>query len=299
MKTLLVLGATGKTGRNLVPALLDRSFNVRAATRDPAGFDGATGATAVYFDWNDRLSWAAALEGADGVYLIKPESEGVADLVSEFLSEMALAGASRLVLHSEVAAETRSATDEERHVELVVEQSDLEWTIIRPNWFVQDLTDEHFFGGMIRDQGIMAMTTEGSGISWIDTRDIAETAAELLTDPNLCRHEALTLTGPEALTIEALTDRIKAITGHQVVPVEETIDAARERMRRGGLPEDGIAYMTRLNVTIIAGDAGMVTHNVERVTSRRPRSIDDFLTACAPLFARKQETLNEQWHTLK
>lgn len=288
MKTLLVLGATGKTGRNLVPALLDRSFNVRAATRDHAGFGGATGATAVYFDWNDRLSWAAALEGADGVYLIKPESEGVADLVSEFLSEMTLAGASRLVLHSEVAAEKRSTTDEERRVELVVEQSDLEWTIIRPNWFVQDLTDEHFFGGMIRDEGILAMTTGGSGISWIDTRDIAEVAAELLADPNLCRHEALTLTGPEALTIEALTHRIRTLTGHQVVPVEETIDAAAERMRRDGLPEDVVAYLKRLNVTIIAGDAGMVTHNVERVTSRRPRSIDDFLTACAPLFTRNR-----------
>ncbi|GAA3299974.1 NAD(P)H-binding protein [Glutamicibacter nicotianae] len=290
--TILVLGATGKAGRNLVPALLSRQVEVRAATRNSEAFDGTSNATVVRFDWNDRQTCSAALDGADGVYLIKPESESATDLVSEFLAEMTRAGASRLVLHSEDAAKTRSATDEERRVELVVEQSEFDWTIIRPNWFIQDLDDQYFFGGMIRDKGIIAMTTGGAGVSWIDSRDIAATAVELLCDPSLCRNEAFTLSGPEALTIEALTNRIRSITGHHVVPVEETIDAAEVRMRRDGLPEDLIAYLKRLNASIIAGDTATVTDSVERVTGRPPRSIDNFLAEWAPQLAAQTENVS-------
>lgn len=282
MTTILVLGATGKTGRNLVPALLSRGFEVRAATRNPAGFKGVSEATVVRFDWNDRQTWAAALSGVDAVYLVKPEIEGAGDIVREFLAAMIGAGISRAVLHSEVAAQTRSAMDEERRVELAVEQSDLDWTIIRPNWFVQDLADEHFFGGMIRDEGILTLTTGGSGVAWIDARDIAAVAAELLSDSGLCRHEALTLTGPESLTLEALADRIRVVTGYQVAAVEETLQAADERMKRDGLPEDIAAYLTRLNVSILAGDAAEITDSVEQLTGRPPRSIDTFLAEWAP-----------------
>ena len=277
MKTILVLGATGKTGRHLVPALLDRGLDVRAATRNPGAYVGAQGALPVLFDWSDKGSWAGALDGADGVYLIKPEGGGVAVLVSEFLSLMTEAGASRLVLHSEVAADFRSEDDEERRVEVVVEQSALDWTIIRPNWFVQDLADEHFFASMIRDQGIMVMTTGGSAVSWIDTRDIAATAVELLLDASLCRHEALMLTGPEALTLDGLADRLTALTGRQIVSIEETLSEAEERMRKDNLPEDYVAYLTRLNTSIIEGHTSKLTDHVERLTGRRPRPVNDFL----------------------
>lgn len=285
MTTILVLGATGKTGRDLVPALLSRGFDVRAATRNPASFDGASDATVVRFDWNDRQTWAPALAGVDAVYLVKPEIENAAEIVREFLEQVTRAGSSRLVLHSEVAAQTRSDSDEERRVELAVERTDLDWTIVRPNWFVQDLADNHFFGGMIRDDGIIAMTTGGSGVAWIDTRDIAAAAVELLSDPGLYRHEALTLTGPESLTLEALTERIEAITGRSVVPLEEPIDAAEERMRREDLPGDSVAYLTRLNLSIVSGETAVVTNSVEKLTGRPPRTIDSFLAEWAPQLA--------------
>lgn len=197
--------------------------------------------------------------------------------MSEFVVEMARGGISRLVLHSEVAAETRSELDEERRGELVIARSDLDWTIIRPNWFVQDLDDDHFFGEVIRDKGAMVMTTGGASISWIDNRDISATAVELLANSDLCRHEALTLTGPESLTLAALTDRITTITKHPVVPVEETIGDSEERMRNEGLHEDLIAYLTRLQLSIIDGRAALVTDSVEHITGRRPRSINEFL----------------------
>ena len=293
LKTILVLGATGKTGRHLVPALLDRGLGVRAATRNPAAYNGAQGAIPVLFDWSDKGSWAAALDGADGVYLIKPEGGGVAVLVSEFLALMTQTGASRLVLHSEVAAEFRSDDDEERRVEVVVEQSDLDWTIIRPNWFVQDLADEHFFAGMIRDQGILVMTTGGSAVSWIDTRDIAATAVELLLDSSLCRREAVTLTGPEALTLDGLAERLRASTGRQTVPIEETLSQAEERMRRDNLPEEYVAYLTRLNISITNGHTSKLTDTVERLTGRRPRPVDDFLAECSLRQIQDEETSSD------
>ncbi|WLW56999.1 NAD(P)H-binding protein [Streptomyces sp. YU58] len=275
MSRILVIGASGKTGRHVVAGLVSRGATVRAASRNPEQLD-VTGADTERFDWHDESTWGPALDGVDGVYLVKPESADVVKVVGRFLDAVKAVRATRLVFLSECAAQTRPGDVTERQVELAVESSDLEWTILRPSWFMQDIVDEYFFGPMVRDDRIIVMTTGGSATAWIDARDIAEVAAEVLVNGGAAG-QALDLTGPDALTLDQLAERITAVADSPVTGVEESLREAETRMRADGLDEGFVAYMTRIAESIIAGETATVTGEVERVTGRPPRDIDAFL----------------------
>ncbi|NEK87335.1 NAD(P)H-binding protein [Blastococcus saxobsidens] len=291
MSRILVTGAGGTTGRHVVAALVTRGATVRAASRNPARLLLEKVETA-RFDWHDESTWVPALDGVDGVYLVKPHSGDVVEAVADFLIAMEVAGARRLVLLSECAADTRSEDISERRVERAVEVSGLEWTILRPNWFMQDIVDEDFFGPMIRNDRIIVMTTGGSAIAWIDARDIAAVAAEALVTGGWAG-TALELTGPEGLTLAQVAERIAAAAGGCVRAIEESLSEAEKRMRTDGLDEASVAYMTRIAESIVGGHTATVTGEVERVTGGRPRHIDAFLAEHAAELWPSSDVRNE------
>lgn len=275
MNRILVIGASGKTGRHVVAGLVSRGAVVRAASRKPEQLD-VEGAEPARFDWDDESTWGPALGGVAGVYLVKPQSADVVEVVARFLDSMKAASATRLVLLSECATQTRSDDITERHVERVVEASGLEWTILRPSWYMEDIVDDEFFGRMVRNDRIIVMSTGGSATAWIDARDIAEVAAQVLVNGGAAG-QVLDLTGPEALRLNQLAERISAAAGDPVKAIEESVFEAEARMRADGVDEDFVAYITRIGESIIAGDTATVTGEVERVTGRPPRNIDAFL----------------------
>lgn len=284
MSSILVTKATGTTGRYVVSGLAERGATVKAASRNPSSVTHGN-IIPVPFDWDNSSTWATALDGTDAIYLVKPESDEVIQIVRDFVRLAEDSGATKIVLLSEIAAETRNDDAHELQVERIIEQSNLDYAILRPNWFMQDFVDERFFGSLIRQDGVIVMTTGGAATSWIDARDIAAVAVEILLGQN-CGKQALTLTGPDAFTLEQLTDRMAAVTGAVIQPVEETTEAAEERMRNTGAPEGFIEYFSNIGRSIMKGDTALVTDVVARITGRQPRSLDAFLTEHAPLLQR-------------
>lgn len=287
MGSILVTKATGTTGRYVVRGLAERGVAVKAGSRSPAV--AAEGDIApVRFDWDDRSTWASAVDGTDAIYLVKPESDEVTEIIRDFVHLVEDSGATRIVLLSEIAAETRAGDAHELQVEQIIEQSNLDYAILRPNWFMQDFIDERFFGNLIRREGVIVMTTGGSAMSWIDARDIAAVAVELLIGQN-CGKQALTLTGPGAFTLEQLADRISAAAGAVVLPLEEATEAAETRMRNAGAPEQFIEYFSNIGRSIMKGDTAVVTDVVAQITGQQPRSLDAFLAEHAPSLQRVGE----------
>ncbi|MQY05744.1 NmrA family NAD(P)-binding protein [Actinomadura macrotermitis] len=260
----VVIGATGKTGRPVVEALAARGVRARAASRHPAGPDG------VRFDWADRATWEPALRGAEALYLVGPYAlpDG-AGLPGELLA--AAPGVRRVVLLSALGADVAGDELLMAGWEADVRASGREWTVLRPNWFLQNF-DEGAFAGLLRETGTLALPADDAPVAFVDTRDVGEVAAAALTEDG---HGGRTyvLSGPEALTHAAVAESLGAAAGRDVryVPIDEEQHAAA--LRAAGADEGTVAGMRALFRMVRDGVFAPVTGTVEQVTGRPPRSL--------------------------
>ncbi|MFI9503625.1 NmrA family NAD(P)-binding protein [Nocardia sp. NPDC052566] len=270
MSEILVLGATGTTGSRVAEFLRHRGVAVRSATRTPGGKAGR-----VRFDWADDTTYAAALHGVSAVYLVAPV--GVHDpvpVVAPFLELARRAGVRRVVvLGSSAVPESESGLG---GLYRLVRSTVPEWTVLRPSWFMQN------FGApqvAIRQAGaseIVSATGEAR-IAFIDAADIAAVAGYALLDAEPHNTEHL-LTGPEALSYDEVAAIITEITGRPLTHRRLTAYELARHFTEFGLPADFALMLAALDDDIRAGAENRITHTVERITGRPPRSFAEFVT---------------------
>ncbi len=279
VSTVFITGARGNTGAALAARLAGRGdVEVRGGTSRPASPAGVPGATLVPFDWARPEGWDAALEGADAVYLMRPELADAPERVAHLVAT-APRGA-RIVVLSEMGADHVPDGSWVAKVERAVTAGDRPWTIMRPSWFQQVLTDDRFFRTAIAQRGVIAMPNGGAAFSWIDARDIAAVAGHALIDDGHAG-AAYTLSGPEALTLAELTQRLSAATGRAV----RALDPATDEAVTGLEP-----WLTEVLADVYergrAGGFGVVTHDVEAITGRPARTVDAFIAEHAAAWRR-------------
>ncbi|WP_163508130.1 ergot alkaloid biosynthesis protein [Fodinicola acaciae] len=259
MADILVVGATGTTGRRVAAGLRDRGVRPRLASRRPR--DGH-----VRFAWSDRSTYAAALRGVDTVYLIAPPAElDAATLAADFLS----AGDLRrvVVLGS-------SAVPDLAGVPGLVKEKVPEWAVLRPSWFMQNFTGDHPVARGVRAGEIVTATGDGR-LGFVDARDIAAVAVRALTSDEPPNTEYV-LTGPETLSYADAAAIIAAATGrpvrHRPVGVAELVD-----LLTAELPPAYAQMLAALDTRIQAGHEDYVTSTIEQVTGRPPRDFRSFV----------------------
>jgi len=232
-QTVIVLGATGKTGRHLVPRLVARGVTVRAASRQP-------GEGRMLFDWDRPETHQPALAGVDAVYLIGPELvEDPTAVTGPFLDLAARSGATRLVALSSQGVEFPHEAPESgrRMLERQVMASGLEWTILRPTGIAQNFSEGFLLPGILEADTVVTATGDGA-VALVDADDIAAVAAAALTQDGHAKAE-YTITGPEALTFAEAAAVISEVTGRTIThwrPAGRR--AARSRVPGPRLPLD-------------------------------------------------------------
>lgn len=191
MVSVLVLGGTGKTGFEVVKALLSRGgVRVRVATRHPLQANDQE-FQSFRFDWDDEATWESVIADIDALYLVKPKTVAPAKTVASFVTRFS--NIRHLVLLSEIPAEKQDTAADELRVENVIESCAIGWTILRPNWFMQNFAVPSYFGGSIRMQHSVTLPTSGQAISFVDTRDIASAAAAALLENGMTGNTTLSL----------------------------------------------------------------------------------------------------------
>lgn len=271
MKTILVTGASGSLGRAAVAALTARGFNVRAASRHPQpSSDPAV--QAVHFDYTDPSTQKPALEGADGVLLIAPplDVESPAKL-NPVIDRARALGVVHIVLNSALGADA----DENaplRRIERHLMESGASFTILRPNFFMENFTTG-FLAPMVQKGEIYLAAGDGK-TSFISTRDIAAVAVEAFVGAH--HGCAYNLTGPEALDHGEVARLISQASGRTIsyhaIPEEDMILGAIQ----SGLPESSARFMALLYSIVRKGWAAGVTDDVQQVTGRAPLSFEEF-----------------------
>ena len=275
--TVLVTAATGTIGSSLVPTLRDRDITVRAMTRDPDRVV-AGGVENVVADLRDPESVTAALHGVDAVFLNSPSAPDAARLQMRVADLAQRAGVQRLVLLSQYGARADSPVRFLRwhaEVEAHLGTLDLDHTVLRPNLYLQAVLG-------FAAQGRFAAPIGDAAVSAIDTRDIADTAAAVLTSPGHA-DRTYTLTGPRAITHSQIADALSAATGRNITfsdaPAAEfatALSAYLPPWQLDGLVEDYAHYAR--------GEAADVYTCVADLTGRPPRDLNDFARDHATAF---------------
>ncbi|WP_228000517.1 SDR family oxidoreductase [Nocardia australiensis] len=277
--TVLVTGATGTVGSALVSALQARGATVRAMTRNPD--HPVPGADTVVADLRDPASIATALDGVDAAFLNSPSAEDAAAIQIRFADIAHDAGVNRLVLLSQYAAHADSPVRFLRwhaEVEAHVQQLGLDHTVLRPNLFMQGLLG---FAGTIA-QGWFAAPIGDSAVSAIDSRDIADAAAVVLTSTGHTGR-TYTLTGPRAVTHEQIARALSHATGQDITFQDSSVEQFTAALtgllspwHLAGLVEDYAHYAR--------GEAADVHTSVADLTEHPARDISDFARDYAAAF---------------
>jgi uncharacterized protein YbjT (DUF2867 family) len=277
---IFVLGATGKVGRALVPALLDAGAAVRALTRDPAKATIDPRAEVVRGDLGTS-DLPALLAGSDRVFVLTQGHS--TDRERAVAQAAARTGVTHLVKLSTTGVhfgQTDAITRAHAEAEQAIREAGPAWTILRPGAFM----DNRFaWLGSVREENAVYVPEGDPASALVHVRDIAAVATLALTTAG---HEGATyeLTGGEALTTGQQVAILSEALGRPVKYVEEPESAARERMMRMyGWPAkavDGFFALKRES----ADREHVVFGTVERLLGRPPLTFAHWASENAAAF---------------
>jgi uncharacterized protein YbjT (DUF2867 family) len=265
---ILVLGATGNVGAPLVKALIAKGEKVKAASRSGKPVDGAEG---VVFSYTDSATFGPALEGVDRAYVMLASGNVDSIALLTPVLEAAYERKVKVVFQSALGVDADDSIPY-RQVEIAIEKSGVPYVILRPNWFSDNF---HTYWKAGIDHGQIAVPAGDGKSSFIDARDIAESAAAALTT-NTFDGRAFNLTGPEALSY-AEAAAIIARTIGKPVGYSAISDEAFIAMLTGvGVPADYAGFLASIFYPVREGWTAAVTTDVETLTGKAPRSVETY-----------------------
>jgi uncharacterized protein YbjT (DUF2867 family) len=259
-RDILVIGATGKTGRRVAERLQARGLTTRLGSRS----------SATPFDWEDRSTWAPALRGAGSAYVsyfpdlaVPGAPEAIGALVDVALEQ----GVRRLVLLS------GRGEEEAQRAERVLQDSDADWTIVRCSWFSQNFSEGQLVDGVLA--GEVALPVGDVGEPFVDVDDIADVAVAALAE-NGRVGRLYELTGPRLLTFAEAVEEIAVASGRHVRFTQLTHEEFASAMAELQVPEDVTWLLNYLFTEVLDGRNAHLVYGVQEALGRPPRDFRDF-----------------------
>jgi uncharacterized protein YbjT (DUF2867 family) len=269
---ILITGAAGTIGRELVRILAASGERVRATTRDPAKAAlFPPGVEVVLADFADPASLVVAAEGAKAVFMLSAPGPWVARHDEAMLAAARSAGVPKAVKLSAIGTgDTTDVKVGDWHLpgEQAVRSSGLAWTVLRPSSFASNAlrwADAIRVGTPIPNP----MGTGAQGV--IDPTDVAEVAARALTSPDHDGH-VYTLTGPELLSVPDLAGRLGQALGCTVETADIPLEDYRDQLSAAGLDSAFIETAVNGARLVAEGRNATLTGDVERVLGRPART---------------------------
>ena len=273
--TILVTGATGKTGRRLTEALKAMDVIVRAASRRPS-------ADQVAFDWQVSSTYPAVVRDVDAIYLVPPAMvEDPAPIVAPFLAAARRAEVRKVVLVSSMGAgfPKEPPGSGRRKLEALVRDSGLDWTILRPSGFLQNFS-EGFLLPAIRGGAIPNPAGDGK-VAMVDAGDIAAVAAAVLTGGARHGGQVYDVTGPSLIDFAEIAEIIARAADRPVVIRPMSSPQFLAMLEGAGVPSNYAAMLLRDQEAIRDGAAETISDTVQSLVGRRARSLVEYAADAA------------------
>ncbi|OGR97646.1 MAG: hypothetical protein A2V88_04145 [Elusimicrobia bacterium RBG_16_66_12] len=275
---ILVAGATGKVGRELVLELKTLKVPFKVLVRDAAKAKSLLGPVELAAgDFNVPETLAAALAGVHAAFLLSPADPRMVGWETTFARAAKKAGVKRLVKVSALGADAKSPIALGRwhgEIEEEIKRLDLAHVILRPAYFYQN------FIGLVPLilRGVLPGPMGTARFAMVDARDVAAAAAETLATP---AHDGKTfvLTGPGSLSYADAAAVLAKVLGRPVAYSDTPPAAAREHMLSGAYPPWLADALLELAEVFRSGKADLATDAVKTLTGREPRAFETFVRA--------------------
>jgi uncharacterized protein YbjT (DUF2867 family) len=252
---VLVLGGTGKTGRRIAAILEGKGVPIRLGSRT------ATPS----FDWNNAGTWDDCLAGVEAAYITYAPDlamPGATDAIQAFVDRAKRHGVERLVLLS------GRGEAEAQACERIVQESGIDWTIVRASWFNQNFS-EGAFVEMVQ-AGQITLPDVATAEPFVDVDDIAEIAVTALTEAGHSG-EVYEVTGPRLLTLADVAAELSSATGRNIDYVPVPHEAFVAGVAGSGAPKDVVWMLDYLFSTVLDGRNAHLADGVQRALGREPK----------------------------
>ena len=276
---IAVTGSTGAVGGRVARDLAARGIPQRLLVRDASRAPELEGAEVHVAGYSDADAAVAALAGVETLFMVSAsESADRVEHHRTFVDAAARAGVRSIVYTSFLGAAPDAVFTLGRDhaaTEDIIRASGMSWTFLRDNFYMDMM---ELFAG---DDGVIRGPAGDGRCSLVSRSDVAATAVAVLLDPAAHADTTYDLTGPEALSMEEVAEKISAVRGHPVRYVDESLEEAYASRAVYGAPQWQVDAWVTTYTSIAGGDMARVSGDVEAVTGRPAQSFDEFLGAVA------------------
>lgn len=274
---ILVVGATGNVGQNLVPLLAEQGETVKAATRNPNQYQtDYTQVEPVFFDYDQPELFAELLADVDRLFMLALPADPltIARLIP-LVDAAKAANVQHIVMMTAIGVDQAEGAPL-YEVEKYIEASGVAYTFLRPNWFMDNFSTG-FIQPMIAEARGIFVPAEDAKTSFIATEDIAAVAAVVLTETGH-RGKGYTLTGNEAMSYSEAAQILSEVTGQTInyVPISDA--DLRQNMSAAGLGAEEVDYFSMLFQFVRAGYTEAIDTAVSLILQREPITLKAFAT---------------------
>ena len=281
---ILITGASGSVGKTVLMEAIRKELKVRGMFRSKEDAAKApAGCEPVLADYSDQQSLRKALEGVGSVFVVCSPIPQLVELESNMLEACKASGVKHVVLNSALGAGDygKSFPSWHRKVEDKLKATGMNYTILRPNGFLQNIVA--YNAPSIRTQGAFYAAMGDAKVSYLDVGDIAIVAVKSLAGG---AHTGKTyeLHGPEAVSNGELAKRISKATGRTVNFVDIPEAAQREAMLGMGMPEWQVTALLELQQYYRQGGGAKTDALLKALIEREPVTLDQYLAANAREF---------------
>lgn len=286
--TILVTGATGTVGGEVVKQLSSTGQKVRASVRSTTRVtsnDKLKDVELMEMDYNKPETLVTAFKGADKLFLLTPAFPKAAELAANLVKEAKKNGIKHIVKQSVMGADSELDVAHlrlHRQAEKMIEESGIPFTFLRPNDFMQNFVN--FYSPTIKSDNALYLPAEDAKVSFVDVRDIAATAVKTLTDDGKHIGKAYTITGPEALSYSRAAEILSNVTGKKISYVNVSEEDTRVGMKAMGWDDWLINTTLQIFDLERKGYASKVSSDVEEVLGQKPISFSQFAKDYAQAF---------------
>jgi uncharacterized protein YbjT (DUF2867 family) len=281
MRKVLITGATGNIGREVVQSIFALNVEVKpiAAVRNveraKESFQKYPSLSYRTFDFENPQTFEPAFKEIDILFVLRPPHISQVDKIFRPLLDSAKnAGIENIIFLSVQGAE-KSKLIPHNTIERLITEFGFRYIFVRPSYFMQNLTTA--LRTEIVDHQRIVLPSKNAMFNWIDAKDIGMATAYLIKDFGSYKNKAFEITGSENLNFSQIADELSRITSRKIK--YKSINPIRFyfKKRKEGINHGFALVMTLLHFLPRVQDDPEITNDFETITGEKPTTLREFI----------------------